>query len=360
MPGLRSRGPRLHCLPGARNSHCEFRPCGIPRPFAPTLPTVQTARPPRREPESCTIVSFLRPCLHRSQYSARRHQDPDEEGRPRCHADAPYARPRDVNGMRARGSSRCILTSMFKRVLMAAALGALPLVAQINPSLLAGLQWRNVGPFRAGRAGAVCGVPGQLGVYYFGAMQGGFWKSTSSGHVWTNITDKTVPEVAGISVCAVAGANPDEVFFSSNARGPGMFRSTDGGSSWQHVGPIATAILIDPKNANLVIVGRTGAEGGVFRSTDGGVTFRRSWAPPAGGVASLQWAYDNPSVIYATSRGAGGRGGFGGGAGGRGAPPAPPVLYRSGDEGQSFEAISPQGLPALGPFSVSGRTNSQR
>lgn len=243
---------------------------------------------------------------------------------------------------------------------MATALGALPLVAQINPSLLAGLQWRNVGPFRAGRAGAVCGVPGQLGVYYFGAMQGGFWKSTSSGHVWTNITDKTVPEVAGISVCAVAGANPDEVFFSSNARGPGMFRSTDGGSSWQHVGPIATAILIDPKNANLVIVGRTGAEGGVFRSTDGGVTFRRSWAPPVGGVASLQWAYDNPSVIYATSRGAGGRGGFGGGAGGRGAPPAPPVLYRSGDEGQSFEAISPQGLPALGPFSVSGRTNSQR
>ncbi|HEY7854915.1 MAG TPA: hypothetical protein VIC32_00605, partial [Terriglobales bacterium] len=77
---------------------------------------------------------------------------------------------------------------MFKRVLTVSAVGAVSLVAQINPSLLAGLQWRSVGPFRAGRAGAVCGAPGRTGLYYFGAAQGGFWKSTSSGHVWTNIT----------------------------------------------------------------------------------------------------------------------------------------------------------------------------
>lgn len=245
---------------------------------------------------------------------------------------------------------------MLKRLLLALALGILPVAAQLNPALLTGLQWRNVGPFRAGRAGAVCGVPGHLGVYYFGAMQGGFWKTTSSGHVWTNITDAAVPDVAGISACAVAGTNPDEVFFSSNARGPGMFRSLDAGQTWQHVGPTAATILIDPRNADVVIVARTGAEGGAFRSTDGGLTFSRSWAPPTGGVGTLQWAYDNPNVIYATAGGAGGRGGFGG----RGAPAAPPVLYRSDDEGQSFQAIAPQGLPALGPFSVSGKTNSRR
>ncbi|MEZ4699684.1 MAG: glycosyl hydrolase [Rhodothermales bacterium] len=154
---------------------------------------------------------------------------------------------------------------------------------------LDGLRWRLLGPFRGGRVDAVSGVIGRPNEFYFGAVNGGVWKSIDAGRVWEPIFDDQ--PVASIGAIAVSESDPDVVYVGTGEStlrdsagfGNGVYKSTDAGKTWTHLGLAGTQhigkIAIDPRNPDIVFVAAIGSlyaaneERGVFRSTDGG----RSW-----------------------------------------------------------------------------------
>ena len=158
-------------------------------------------------------------------------------------------------------------------------------------TLFSGLRWRMLGPFRGGRVDAVSGVPGRPNEFYFGSVNGGVWKSVDAGRVWTPIFDGQ--PVASIGALAVAPSAPDTIYVGSGEStlrdsagyGNGVYKSTDAGKHWTHLGLGETQhigkIAVDPKNANIVFVAAIGhlyapnADRGVFKSIDGGKTWRK-------------------------------------------------------------------------------------
>ncbi|HWH52833.1 MAG TPA: hypothetical protein VN651_14890, partial [Gemmatimonadaceae bacterium] len=222
-----------------------------------------------------------------------------------------------------------------------------PLAAQsaapVNPRLYAGLTWRNLGPFRAGRIAAVSGAIGQPGVFYAGLPAGGVWKTTSAGATWFPIFD-AIRDVSSIGAVEVAPSDPNIVYVGTGDmitggainEGNGVYKSTDAGKTWRHLGLDATkqipTILVDPHDPNIVLVAAQGNvheksdTRGVFRSTDGGATWTKTlFVADSVGIQKLARANDVPEVIFATSvshytpppppgggRGAGGFGGRGG------------------------------------------------
>ena len=179
--------------------------------------------------------------------------------------------------------------------LVGLALAAPALVAQqpkYDPLLYSGLHWRMLGPFRGGRVDAVSGVPGRPNEFYFGAVNGGVWKTIDAGRVWTPIFDSQ--PVASIGALAVAPSAPDTIYVGSGEStlrdsmgyGNGMYKSTDAGKTWTHIGLDDTQhigkIAVDPKNPNVVFVAAIGhlyaanPDRGVFRSRDGGKTWTES------------------------------------------------------------------------------------
>ena len=165
---------------------------------------------------------------------------------------------------------------------------ALTAAAQVNPNLYAGLKWRNVGPFHGGRISSVTGVIGDASTFYVGTPLGGIWKTTSAGVTWFPISDQET-SADSFGAIAVAPSNPNIVYAGagdpiSGSLGNGMWKSTDAGKTWQHIGLEDTVkitnILVDPTDPNLVIVSALGDAthhgGGVSRSTDGGGP-RSSW-----------------------------------------------------------------------------------
>src|SRR5215469_17801576 len=138
----------------------------------------------------------------------------------------------------------------------------------VSPDLFSGLKWRLVGPFRGGRTVAAAGVPGDPNTFYFGAVDGGVWRTTNTGVTWTPIFDHQ--SVASIGAIAVSPSNPKAIYLGTGesdirsdlASGDGVYRSIDGGESWQNVGLGDTRqisrIVIDPQNANVVYVGALG------------------------------------------------------------------------------------------------------
>jgi photosystem II stability/assembly factor-like uncharacterized protein len=160
---------------------------------------------------------------------------------------------------------------------------------QATTSGFSGLHWRMLGPFRGGRTDAVCGVPGRTNEFYFGAVNGGVWKTIDGGRVWSPVFDGQ--PVASIGALAVAHSAPDTVYVGSGEStlrdsmgyGNGVYKSTDAGKSWTHVGLDDTQhigrIAIDPKNPNVVFVAAighmyaAGPDRGVYRTRDGG----KSW-----------------------------------------------------------------------------------
>src|SRR5678810_1459973 len=115
---------------------------------------------------------------------------------------------------------------------------ATPTHAQQVASLSPGLRWRMLGPFRGGRVDAVCGVPGRPNEFYFGAVNGGVWKTIDAGRVWTPVFDSQ--PVASIGAIAVAPSAPDVVYVGSGEStlrdsigyGNGVYKSTNAGQSW--------------------------------------------------------------------------------------------------------------------------------
>src|ERR1700734_2727604 len=169
---------------------------------------------------------------------------------------------------------------------------AAPVIAQsVPPELMSGLKWRLIGPFRGGRAVAVAGVPGDSTTFYFGGVNGGVWKTTDAGTVWTPIFDSQ--PVGSIGAIAVARSDPRTIYVgtgesdirSNLASGIGVYKSTDGGSTWTHIGLEDTRqisrIVVDPRDSNVVYVGALGhaygpnEERGVYKSVDGGAHWNK-------------------------------------------------------------------------------------
>jgi photosystem II stability/assembly factor-like uncharacterized protein len=272
---------------------------------------------------------------------------------------------------------------LFSRVfVLLIALFALSAARPVEPSLLSGLVWRNIGPFRGGRVSAVSGVVGQPGVFYIGLPLGGVWKTTSAGTTWFPIFD-SIKEVSSIGSVEVAPSDPNVIYVGTGDlitggginEGNGMYKSTDAGKTWQHLGLDQTrqipAILVDPRDPNLVLIAAQGnvhAKSdmrGVFRSTDGGKTWTKTlYINDSTGLQKLAWAPDHPNVVLATTvrhyvppvpippRG----------------PPAPnapsnTALYKSTDEGVTWKQITGGGLPPLNgrtSVAVAMNTNAQR
>ncbi len=191
----------------------------------------------------------------------------------------------------------------------------------------------------------------------------------SGGETWFNVTD-SVPEIAEISAVEVAPSDSNIVYIGAADRGSGMYKTSDGGKTWQHIGLEenhgVSAILVDPRDANLVLAATQGnpraksEHRGVYRSADGGRTWTKVlYKDDETGASSIVWAFDHPQVIYATlaqhyaapGAGRGGRGGRGGGGA---------SLYRSTDEGLTWSEVKGNGMPAVGAVAVAQHTNSQR
>ncbi|MDT7543088.1 MAG: hypothetical protein QOE33_2992 [Acidobacteriota bacterium] len=226
-----------------------------------------------------------------------------------------------------------------------------------DDDLFAGLRWRNIGPFHGGRIAAVTGAIGQPGVFYVGAPAGGIWKTTSAGVTWFPVFDQ-FKNVDSIGAIQVAPSDPNIVYVGTGdsvqgSLGDGMYKSVDAGKTWAHIGLEDTVkinkIVIDPKDPDLVLASTQGdarhGGQGIYRSTDSGKTWTNVLKPEnANGTRDLEYAFDVPHVMFATSQGSGGGfgGGFGGGGGGGAAAPQGPngtALFKSTDAGKTWKKI---------------------
>jgi len=227
---------------------------------------------------------------------------------------------------------------------------------------------------------ALAGVVSQPSTFYIGLPQGGLWKTTSAGTVWKPVFDDVKDECA-IGSIAVAQSNPDVVYagsgeISGGSPGNGVYRSSDAGKSWSKVGLEGTntipSLLVDPKNENVVIAAAMGSPSeasdkrGVYRSTDGGKTWTKTLnVSTTSGFQHLAWAYDNPSVMLATSsvRFYGLRPETPGAKSGEKKPTPYPELYKSTNEGATWTKLKPTGLPTLFgriTTAIAQTTHSQR
>ena len=153
------------------------------------------------------------------------------------------------------------------------------------------LKWRPIGPMRAGRTKALAGVPSQPFTFYIGMVNGGVWKTSNAGRTWTPIFDDQ--PTGSIGSIAVAPSDPNVIYVGSGeglqrpdlAIGDGMYKSTDAGKTWSHLGLRDTQqiarVEVDPKDPNRVFVAALGhpygpnEQRGIFRSTDGGASFQK-------------------------------------------------------------------------------------
>ena len=254
-------------------------------------------------------------------------------------------------------------------VIAAATLFAAPALATaVNSSLYAGLQWRQLGPFRAGWATVVAGVPNQPNTFYFGGAGGGVWRTDNAGRTWRPVFEHG--PAAAIGALAVAPSDPNVIYVGTGQATPrydigagyGVFKSTDGGAHWQSLGLKNTRyigrIWVDPRNANVVLVAAQGhffgqsPDRGIYRSTDGGKTWSHVLKiDDRTGVVDLTADPGNPKILFAAAWEA---------------PQYPwlsyfkPVagpgsaLYKSTDGGVTWKRLSGGGWPtgALGRISV--------
>ena len=246
------------------------------------------------------------------------------------------------------------------------ALIAASALADVNPALLAGMKWRQIGPFRGGRALAVAGVAGDPTTWYFGAVAGGVWKSTDAGATWQPLFDDQ--KIASIGAIAVAESDSNVLYVGTGEAclrgnityGDGVYKSLDGGRSWKHIGLRDSqhigAVAVHPKNPDIVLVAALGhaygpnEERGVYRSADGGRSWQKVLYRDADtGAVDVVFDPANANILYASlwqvrrtpwSLSSGGPGSG---------------LYKSTDGGVTWTRLEGHGLPEgiLGRIGVS-------
>ena len=189
--------------------------------------------------------------------------------------------------------------------------------AAVDPSYYQALHWRLIGPFRGGRVLAVTGIPGDDRHFYFGAVDGGVWATQDAGRTWQPIFD-SVP-VGSIGAIAIAPSHPATIYVGTGeadmrsdiAQGDGMYKSTDGGAHWTHIGLTnsrqISRILVDPHDPDLLYVAVLGhpygpsAERGVYRSRDGGQHWTKVlYENPNTGAADLAFKPGDSHTLYAS------------------------------------------------------------
>jgi photosystem II stability/assembly factor-like uncharacterized protein len=190
--------------------------------------------------------------------------------------------------------------------------------AQVPDSVSGALEWRLVGPFRGGWASLAAGVPGQPQAFWMGTAGGGVWKTTDAGRTWQSMFDRQ--PAAAVGALAIAPSNPNVIYVGTGqvaarydvAAGNGVYRSDDGGSHWKHMGLEDSRhigkILVDPQHPDTLLVGALGHyygpnhQRGVFRSTDGGKTWQQTLFIDADtGIVDMAADPTNPQVIYAAA-----------------------------------------------------------
>ena len=188
---------------------------------------------------------------------------------------------------------------------------------EIDPALLTGMRWRSIGPARGGRSQAVAGSASRPLEYYFGATGGGVWKTTDGGGTWRPVSDRFV-KTSSVGAIAVAESNPDIVYVGMGEtqlrgnviQGDGVYKTTDGGKTWTHVGLEKTMaiarIRVHPRNPDVAYVAALGnpygpnADRGVFKTADGGKTWQKTlFRDEKTGAVDLSMDAKNPDVLYA-------------------------------------------------------------
>jgi photosystem II stability/assembly factor-like uncharacterized protein len=236
----------------------------------------------------------------------------------------------------------------------------------LDDHALKGMKWRQIGPFRGGRALAVSGVSGDSETYYFGSVAGGVWKTLNGGLTWSPMSDKT--GIMSVGAIAVAPSDPNVIYVGTGesclrgniSYGDGMYKSLDGGKNWSHIGledsQHIAKIVVHPQNPDIVYVAALGhAYGsnemrGVFRSNDGGKSWQKIlFKDNKTGAIDLVFDPNNPHILFVALWEAQ-RTPWGMTSGGPGSG-----LYRSGDDGATWKRLEGHGLPSgvLGRIGVS-------
>ena len=230
----------------------------------------------------------------------------------------------------------------------------------VRPALFQDLSWRSVGPSRGGRVTAVAGHRSHPHTFYMGSTGGGVWKTTDYGSTWHNISDAHFDATAAIGAIRVAPSNPDILWVGTGSdgirsnviTGRGVYKSTDAGQTWSHVGLRDVGqigrMVVHPDDPDRVWVAAIGSpfgkgpERGVYRTEDGGQSWEKVlFIADSVGVYGLERAPDDPETLYASAWRAERKpwtiiSGMEASAGGG--------VYRSTDGGDSWERIN-EGLP---------------
>src|SRR3954468_7313028 len=187
-----------------------------------------------------------------------------------------------------------------------------------NTSDFAGLlKWRCIGPFRGGRVVTVAGDYADANTFYFGACAGGVWKTTDAGVYWENVSDGFF-NTASVGALAVAPSDSNVIYTGTGettiridvSHGDGVYKSTDAGRTWAHVGLADTRFIgkirVHPHNPDIVYVAALGhafgpnKERGVYKSEDGGKTWRQVlFTSEKAGAVDLSIDPANPRILYA-------------------------------------------------------------
>jgi photosystem II stability/assembly factor-like uncharacterized protein len=178
--------------------------------------------------------------------------------------------------------------------------------------------WRNIGPDRGGRSLAISGSSARPLEYYFGAVGGGLWKTVDGGTTWKPVTDGKIKS-SSVGAVAVAPSNPDIVYLAMGEselrgnvmQGDGVYKTTDGGKTWTHMGlentQAISRIRVDATNPDLVYAAVLGhpygpsADRGIYKSTDGGKNWKKIlYENDHAGAEDLSIDPKNPKTMFAT------------------------------------------------------------
>lgn len=241
-----------------------------------------------------------------------------------------------------------------------------PSTSELDISFRA-MQFRNIGPFRGGRSLAVAGHPDLESTYYFGATGGGVFKTEDGGQTWRSVSDTNF-RTSSVGAITMAPSDPNIVYVGMGetdirgniSPGDGVYRTTDGGSTWTHCGlsqaQMIADIIVHPDNPDVVLVSSMGnvftanADRGIFKSTDGGKNWRKVlYRNDSTGGMTLKMDPNNSRILYASLWQAY-RNAYSMSSGGKGTG-----LFKSTDGGDTWKEITTNpGMPKgiLGKINV--------